>query len=79
MVVKLQRKSKVLSLKTVNSSIKINNEVEIINPTLIFQRLTLNYDSKSDMQKFITFVLAPYPLSLFDENGMRKKRKICIL
>lgn len=73
--VKLHRKNKILSLKAVNSSIKINNNTEIIDPTLIFQRLSSIIESKNDMKKFLMYELAPYPVSLFDDEGMRKTRK----
>ena len=73
--VKFHKKDKVLSLKAVNSSVKIDNEVVTIDPTLIFQRISLNIQSKTDMHKFLEYELAPYPLSLFDEGGMQKGRK----
>lgn len=73
--VKLHKKDKVLSLKAINSSVKIDNEVVTIDPTLIFQRISLNIQSKTDMHKFLEYELAPYSLSLFDEGGMRKGRK----
>lgn len=73
--VKFTRKSRVLSLKSVQSSITINNETIAINPLLLFQRLCLNINSKSDMRRFLTFELAPFPLALFNENGLRKNVK----
>ena len=45
--VKFKRKNKILPLKAVSASIKINSEIEIIDPTLIFQRLSLNIQDKS--------------------------------
>ena len=41
----------------------------------MFQRLCLNIDSKSDMKKYLKFEIAPFPLSLFTENGFRKNVK----
>ena len=40
--VKFHKKNKVLSLKAINSSVKIDNEVVTIDPTLTFQRISLN-------------------------------------
>ena len=77
--VKFHKKDKVLSLKAVNSSVKIDNDVVRIDPTLIFQRISLNIQNKTDMHKFLEAELAPYPLSLFDEGGMPIGRKIIIL
>ena len=60
-------------MKAVTSSIKIDNEVVAIDPT--FQRISLNIENKSDMGKFLQYELAPCPLPLFDEGGMRNGRK----
>ena len=73
--VKFTRKNKVLSLQTVKSLVKVNNDTIPINPLLLFQRLCLNVDIKSDMEKYLKFELAPFPLSLFTENGFRKNLK----
>ncbi|XP_031784033.1 uncharacterized protein LOC116417072 [Nasonia vitripennis] len=73
--VKFTRKNKGLSLQTVQSSVKVNKETIPIDPLLLFQRLCVNIDSKSDMEKYVKFELAPFPLSLFTENGFRKNVK----
>ena len=57
------------------SSIKIRGDVVTINPLLIFQRISLNLKNQEDMKKYLQYELAPFPLSLFDENGMRKTSK----
>ena len=54
--VKFKRKNKILPLKAVSASIKINSEIEIIDPTLIFQRLSLNIQDKSDMENFLKLI-----------------------
>lgn len=74
-LLKFQRKSKVLSLKTVQSSIKVNGEIIAIDPLLLFQRISLNINCKDDMKKYLEFELAPFPLALFTENGLRKNVK----
>lgn len=73
--VKFSRKNRVMSLKSVNSSININDETVTINPLLLFQRLCVNINSKSDMENYLKFELAPIPLALFTENGLRKNTK----
>lgn len=73
--VKLPRKNKVLSLKTVNSSVRVNDETVAIDPLLLFQRISLNIMNQEDMKIFLQHELAPFPLSLFTENGFRKNIK----
>ena len=63
--VKMERKSKVLSLRSVNSSIKINDDIATIDPLLIFQRISLNISNK-DMKEYLKSELAPFLLALFD-------------
>lgn len=72
---KLSRKNRVLSLKSVQSSVKVNDETVAINPLLLFQRLCVNINSKNDMKSYLKFELAPFPLSIFTENGIRKNVK----
>lgn len=73
--VKFQRKNKVLPLKAVQSSVKVNSEDIPIDPLLLYQRISLNINSKEDMKAFLQYELAPFPLSLFTENGTRKNVK----
>lgn len=63
--VKFSRKNRVLSLKCVQASIKVNDESMIIDPLILFQRICLNISKKSDMKNYLKYELAPYPLSLF--------------
>lgn len=73
--VTFKRKDKVLSLKSINSSIKVNDEAVTINPLLLFQRLCVSIRSINDMKQYLKFELSPFPLSLFTENGLRKNVK----
>ncbi|CAH0552820.1 unnamed protein product [Brassicogethes aeneus] len=73
--VKIKRKNKVLSLQTVQSSVKVNGDIIAIYPLLLFQRISLTIDSKKDMETYLQYELAPFPLSLFTENGLRKNVK----
>lgn len=58
-----------------NSKIKINNHVIPIKPLLIFQRICLNVTATRNMEEFLRYELAPFPLSIFDESGLRKTNK----
>lgn len=73
--VKFQRKKKVLSLKTVQSSVKVNGDIIAIDTLLLFQRISLTIDSKKDMETYLQYELVHFPLSLFTENGLRKNVK----
>lgn len=70
--VKIPRKNKVPSLKTVNSSVRINDETVAIDPLLLFQRTSLNIMNQDDMKNYLNYELSPFPLSLITENGFRK-------
>ena len=68
-------KNRVHSLSSMTSSIKIEDDVVAINPLLIFQQVSLNLKNQEDMKIYLQHELAPFPLFLFDENGMRKTQK----
>ncbi|KAJ8671110.1 hypothetical protein QAD02_002369 [Eretmocerus hayati] len=71
----LSRKKRVVSLAAAQSSIVHNEETVRIDPTLLFQRLSMVVEGKDDMKEYLKLELAPYPKSLFDENGMCKTPK----
>lgn len=73
--VSYSRKNRVLPLSTVNSSIKIQGSKVPIEPETIFRRICFTKKNQEELKSFFTYELAPYPLSLFDENGMRKNKK----
>lgn len=73
--VKFERKKKVLALNSMSSSVKVGDDILAIDPTLLFQRISLQIKAQEDMQDFLKYELAPYPLTLFDEVGMRKTPK----
>lgn len=75
---KASAKNKVRSLRSMISSIKVEGDAVTINPLLIFQRISLNFKNQEDMKKYLQYELALFPLSLFDENGMRKTAKSSI-
>lgn len=70
-----QLKKKVIPLLGVNSKIKIDEKTVAIDPLLLFQRFCVMKKSEEELQDFFKYELAPYPLSLFDDAGMRKSAK----
>ena len=72
---KLKRSEKSVPLLAVNSKIVINKEVVPIDPLLLFQRISIIKSSDNELKEFLQYELAPFPLSLFDELGMRKNVK----
>ena len=72
---RLKRSDKCLPLLTMSSNIKVDNEIVPINPLLIFQRISIMKKSQDELQNYMKYELAPYPISIFDEAGMRKNKK----
>lgn len=70
--VKFRRKDKVTPLAVINTGIRIEEDIIPINPLLIFQRMCIAKQSEEEIEEYLTYELAPFPLSLFDEVGMRK-------
>ncbi|XP_039282968.1 uncharacterized protein LOC120351076 [Nilaparvata lugens] len=74
--VKFRRKDEVTSLATVDNGLRLGNvKVTTVNPLTLFQRVCLLKQSDSDIQDLLTYELAPYPMSLFTEEGIRKGTK----
>ncbi|XP_071574804.1 uncharacterized protein [Temnothorax nylanderi] len=57
------------------SSMKIADTVIPIDPALLYQRISFAKESQDQLKKYFEYELAPYPLSLFDEVGLRKSKK----
>ena len=47
----------------------------IIDPLTLFQRICIAKHSPKDLEDFLKYELAPFPMSLFSEDGMRKGTK----
>jgi len=62
-----------LTLASLNSSIKVNGEVTPIDPLLLFQRILVTKKSDEELE-YLKNDLAPYPISIINELGMRKSR-----
>lgn len=55
--------------------VRVREEVVVIDPLTIFQRICISKQSEEDLKGYLQYELAPYPLSLFDDSGMRKTKK----
>lgn len=75
--VKYKRSSRLVHLAAGNSSIKNSaNEEVYISPLLIFQKISLSIRNEDDIKEYCSaYELSTIPLSLFDENGLRKTAK----
>ena len=76
--IKLKRADKVLPLLTMSSTIKVHDEKVPLGPVLLFQHISISKTFEDEIEKFFEYELAPYPLSMFDETGMRKTQKSAI-
>ncbi|GBP82936.1 hypothetical protein EVAR_99727_1 [Eumeta japonica] len=75
-MIRLQdRKSKVLSFSAMTSTIEVDKTRVVINPLLLFQRMCISRETVGDVKEYLKYELAPFPLSLFAEDGMRKGTK----
>lgn len=71
--IKFQRKNRVTTLQGYNTD-KKKDELAI-DPALLFHRICVWKRNDDDMQRYLEHELAPYPLPIFDVNGMRKNKK----
>lgn len=73
----IKRKNKVLTLASITSSVKLPDKTRrvAVDPLTIFQRVCIAKQSEQDLQDDFKYELAPYPMSLFNEQGMRKGTK----
>lgn len=72
---KLRRGDRVLSISTMTSAVKIRDTIVPVDPLLLFQRISILKTSESELQEYLKFELSPFPLSMFNEHGMRKTQK----
>lgn len=73
------RKERVVTLLAVNAAIKSSDHNVIsIDPLTIFQRISFLKKTEEEMKDYLTHELAPFPMALFDEHGMRKTKKAAL-
>lgn len=73
--IKQSKENKIISLLGVNSKLKIGEKTIAIDPLLLFQRICVMKKSDEELESYLKYELAPYPLPLFDTVGMRKSTK----
>jgi hypothetical protein len=71
--IKLKRCDNVRPLSAVNSTVKVYDKAVNIDPLILYQRMLFRKDE--DLSDYFKFELAPFPLSLFTNTGMRKNVK----
>lgn len=72
---KFKIKDGVVPLQQITMRKKIKDE-EIIDPNLIFQRIAVNmHDKQAELETYLAYELAPYPLYIFKERPLPKNRK----
>ncbi|GBM23252.1 hypothetical protein AVEN_159920-1 [Araneus ventricosus] len=64
-----------MPIRGFNSKVKVHDELFPVNLDTIFRKISLLKKSDAELQKYFEFELAPFPMSLFDEGGVRKARK----
>lgn len=73
--VAFKRSDKVITLASVANCAKIGKESVTVDPLTLFHRICIAKKSDEDLKNFFAFELAPFPMSLFNEAGMRKGTK----
>ena len=71
----LGRNSKVKSLASTNNTIKVHDKEIVINPYILFNRISCVLNTSEDLAFHLTYELCPDPPSLFDNGQMRKSNK----
>lgn len=72
---KFKHANRVLPLLTVKSSVKVHDCLVPIDPLLLFQRISLNKKFADNLPEYLKYELSPYPMALFDDEGIRKTNK----
>lgn len=73
--IKYKKTMKVVPIKMISSKIKHDGVSVTVNPDTIFKRMMILKNSNEDLKEYFQYELAPYPLSMFEEGGMRKGKK----
>ncbi len=63
------------SLASMKNTINVRGEDVVVNPSLLFNRITCILNTSSELDTFLRYKLAPQPPSLFVDGQMRKTAK----
>ena len=72
---KIKRKGRVVCLDATLNAISVEKKSVIINPTLLFNRLSALAGREENVEKYFGYELTTYPMSLFKDGIMRKPDK----
>lgn len=70
--VKYKRNERCKPLGTMRSGITVDEETVAVDPLLIFRRICIAKKSEAELEKFLEYELSPFPLSIFNEEGLHK-------
>ena len=68
----LRRKDKVKSFGAMKNTVRVRGEDVVVNPSLLFNRITCILNTSSELDVFLQYELAPQPPALFVDGQMRK-------
>ena len=71
----IRRNNKVKAMSSMNSSIKVRENIVAVNPQQLFNRIVCVVKGTKELKECFKHELAPSPTSLFNEVGMRKGKK----
>ena len=71
----MPRKERTVTLATLHSTFKIDNEVVSINPLILFSRLILLAERGEETNPCFEYELTNYPFTLFKNGMMRNGNK----
>ena len=71
----LRRKDKVKSFVAMKNTVRVRGEDVVVNPSLLFNRITCILNTSSELDVFLQYELAPQPPALFVDGQMRKSAK----
>lgn len=75
----LKRSDKVLSLATMNSAVKVNDDVVVVDTMQLFNRIICTVKSDEELANCLKYELSPTPPSLFENSMMRKIKNKAIM
>ncbi|KAJ8867661.1 hypothetical protein PR048_031464 [Dryococelus australis] len=73
---KLSRKDRALLLASMTCSVKMYDDRVVVDPFLIFQRMSISKQTDDDLKTYLQYELAPFPLAVFVEAGMWKTKNL---
>ena len=53
----------------------MNNQVIVVNPSVLFTRMLAAKKNYEDLTDYFTYELSPHPMGIFTEHGMWKNKK----